>query len=58
MLEEAFGSLQGIVNCLGVDFGCLIDSTRTGIGSLEKSMTEQVGVLVHRLGECFKCQVC
>lgn len=41
MLEEAFGSLQGIVNCLGVDFGCLIDSTRTGIGSLETSMMEQ-----------------
>lgn len=39
VLEEAFGSLQGIVNGLGVDFGCLkseVDSIRTGIGSLAR----------------------
>lgn len=45
MLTEAFGSLQGMVDGLGVDFGCLkseVNSIRTGIGSLETSMTEQV----------------
>lgn len=40
MLEEAFGSLQGILGGLGVDVGswCLkseVDFIKTGTGSLE-----------------------
>lgn len=41
MLEEAFSRLQGMVDGLGVYFGCLnseIDSIRMGTGSLEASM--------------------
>lgn len=44
--EEAYCSLQGMVDGLGVDFGCLksdVDSIRTGIKSLETSVTEQLG---------------
>lgn len=57
VLEEAFGSLQGMVDGLGVDFGCLkseVDSIRTGIGSLETSMTEQVRGVSSQIREMFQ----
>lgn len=44
MLEEAFGSLQGIVDGLGVDFGCLkseVDSIRTSIARDEFDETSK-----------------
>lgn len=57
MLEEAFGNLHGMVDGLGVDFGCLkseVDSIRTGIGSLETSMTEQVRGVSSLIREMFQ----
>lgn len=57
VLKEAFGNLQGMVDGLGVDFGCLkseVDSIRTGIGSLETSMTEQVRDVSSQIREMFQ----
>lgn len=61
VLEEAFGSLQGMVDGLGVDFGCLkseVDSIRTDIGSLKTSMTEQVRGVSSQIREMWfvKCK--